>query len=411
MTRGVMKVACVIIRRHMLLAALSLLFVPWTAHAGYLGAQLVDRRGTDAEPSGVLVTGVTPGGPAAKATIQPKDLIVAIGDGPVASAASLADTVRRTTPGSSLVLKIIREGRLVPITVSLGDSPEDMADYQRGRENLEKGQNEQAIIDFTKALTRSPGIADFYFYRARAYERLGKSDLAVADYTKVVELNPRSFTSYLNRGYVYEKMRRHDQAIKDFTKAIEMEPKMAPIYVDRGRSYFSKGLHDQAIADCTRAIELQPKMDIAYLGRAAAYNAKGMKREALADRERAAAAYVESGLEIAKKGELDAALRKFDSAIKLNTKHSSSAYCNRGVVNEKRKDYLRAVNDYTEAIRLNPRCAEAYVRRGYVFAHGLGDYRNAQKDWEKAQELDPSGEMGRSAKDSLERLKSAQSKP
>jgi S1-C subfamily serine protease len=67
-----------IIHRHVLLAALFILFVPWTAHAGYLGAELVDQRGTDTEPSGALVTRVTPGGPAAKADIQPKDLIVAL---------------------------------------------------------------------------------------------------------------------------------------------------------------------------------------------------------------------------------------------------------------------------------------------------------------------------------------------
>lgn len=406
-----MIVTDAILRRYMLLVALVLVLVPRAAHAGYMGAAFVDQRGTDEGPSGVLVTKVAPGGPAAKANIQPKDLVVAIDNRPATSAAALADIVRRGAPGSPLGLKILREGRLVPVVLLLAASPEDMADLQRGIENLQKGLHDQAIADFSKAIGRDPGKAEPYFYRAKAYEKQQKYDLSVIDYSRAIQLNPQGFSSYASRGYVYEKMRLYDQAVQDFTKAIEIEPKMAPIYVDRGRAYFSKGLYDQAVADCTRAIELLPKMDIAYLGRAAAYEAKGMKREATADRENAARAYVESGLDSAKKGELDHALRKFDSAIKLNTKHSSSAYCNRGVVYEKKKDYLQAVNDYSEAIRLNPRYAEAYLRRGHVFARGLGDYRNAQQDWEKTLELDPSGEMGRSAKEGLEKLNSVQSKP
>jgi len=145
-------------------------------------------------------------------------------------------------------------------------------------------------------------------------------------------------------------------------------------------------------------------MDIAYRMRADAYAAKGMKQEAQADYERAAAAYIESGLEFARKGNLEGALRRFDSAIQLKTRHSSKAFYNRGVVYEKKGEHVRAVNDYSEAIRLNPSYAEAYLRRGYVFAQKLGDYGNARKDWEKAASLDAQGTIGVAARDNLEKL-------
>ena len=183
-----------------------------------------------------------------------------------------------------------------------------------------------------------------------------------------------------------------------------MEPKMAPIYADRGRVYFLKGLYDQAISDCSKALELLPTMDIAYHIRADSYNAKGMKQEAMADYERAAAAYIEKGLEIAKSGKYDDAIRRFNSSIKLSTKHSSSAYYHRGVAFEKKGDHLKAINDYSEAIRLNPQFAEAYLRRGYVFAQKLGDYENAKKDWEKALGLDPKGKIGQAARESIRNL-------
>jgi tetratricopeptide (TPR) repeat protein len=136
-----------------------------------------------------------------------------------------------------------------------------------------------------------------------------------------------------------------------------------------------------------------------------------MKQEAIADYERAAAAYIEKGIEIAKSGKYDDAIRRFNSAIKLNTKYSSSAYYHRGVAFEKKGDHLKAINDYSEAVRSNPQFAEAYLRRGYVFAQKLGDYENAKKDWKKAASLDPSGEIGRAARENLERLRNAKGNP
>lgn len=401
-----MKVHRAVIRHHPLLAALFLVLLPLTAYAGYLGAELGDPHGTEGETFGVLVVRVRPEGPAAKGGISPHDLIVGVGEGAVESASSLADIVRRSPPGSVISLKILRKGRLIPVAVTLGDFPEDMADHQRGREKLEKGLAEQAITDFTRAIARNPSKADSYFYRAKAYGKQGKYDQAIADYTKAIELNPREISSYGSRGDLYRTMRLYDQAIKDFTKAIEIAPRMALIYVDRGRTYFLKGSYDQAIADCSRAIEIEPKTDNAYFVRADSYERKRMKQEATADLERGAQACIEAGLGMARKGDLDGALRKFSAAVKANTKHSSAAYYHRGVVYEKKADNLKAINDFSEAIRLNPYYAEAYLRRGYVFAEKLKDYNNARRDWEKAATLDMNGSIGQSAKENIGNLKS-----
>ncbi len=390
---------------------LVLALIPCTIHAGYLGVQVQDKKGTGTEQSGVIVVKVTTGGPAAHAQVQPGDLIIAIDGKSAESAASVSAIARRATPGTPLALKILREGRLVPVTVIVGEAPEEMSLYQRGQENLEKGLNEKAISDFTKAIGLNPGNSHSYFYRAKAYEKLGKYDLAIADYTKVIELTPREFFTYVNRGRAYENMKLYDQAIKDFTKAIEIEPKIGPTYYERGLMHFLKGDNDQAIADCTKALDLLPIMDIAYHLRADSYRKKGMKREAMADYERAAAAYIEKGLVEAKGGDFDAALRKFDSAIKLNTpKHTFSAYYNRGVIYEKKGDNLKAINDFSEAIRLNPKYAEAYLRRGYVFAQKLQDYDNARKDWETVLKIGSSGKTADAARKSLKSLEQVQKK-
>ena len=404
---SVLLVEAIMVRRSMCLAILLTVLLVLPANAGWIGITVQNYASEEGTVRGIKVVKTGQDSPSARAGLEAGDVILSANGIPVGSVQDFVKTVREVPVGKPIEMRVLRGGTILSLAPIVSEPPRSIADYERGLENFHKGLYEQAITDFTKALGVDPSMADSHFYRARAYEKKEKYDQAIADYTKVIQLNPRALTSYINRGYAYEKMRHYDKAINDFTKAIEMEPKMAPLYVDRARVYFLKGLYDQAIADCSRAIELLPKIDIAYHMRADSYNAKGMKREAMADYEQAAAAYIEKGIEIAKSGKYDDAIRRFESAIKLNTKHSSSAYYHRGVAFEKKGDHLKAINDYSEAIRLNPQFAEAYLRRGYVFAQKLKDYENAKKDWEKALQLDPQSKTGEVAKQNLQRMKGA----
>jgi len=356
--------------RSMCLAILLTVLLVLPANAGWIGITVQDIASEEGTVRGIKVLKTGKDSPGARAGLEAGDVILSANGIPVRSVQDFEKIVREVPVGKPIEMKVLRKGTTLSLAPIVSEPPRSIADYERGLENFKKGLYDQAITDFTKALGVDPSMAEPYFYRARAYE----------------------------------KKEKYDQAIKDFSKAIEMEPKMAPIYADRGRVYFLKGLYDQAISDCSKALELLPTMDIAYHIRADSYNAKGMKQEAMADYERAAAAYIEKGLEIAKSGKYDDAIRRFNSSIKLSTKHSSSAYYHRGVAFEKKGDHLKAINDYSEAIRLNPQFAEAYLRRGYVFAQKLGDYENAKKDWEKALGLDPKGKIGQAARESIRNL-------
>ena len=391
--------------RSMCLAILLTVLLVLPASAGWIGTTVQDIASEEGTVRGIKVLKTGKDSPSARAGLEAGDVILSANGIPVGSVQDFVKTVREVPVGKPIEMRVLRRGTILSLAPIVSEAPRSIADYERGLENFKKGLYDQAITDFTKALGVDPGMAESYFNRAMAYEKQEKYEQAIADYTRVIQLDPRPLTSYINRGYIYQKMKLYDQAIKDFSKAIEMEPKMAPLYADRARAYFLKGLYDQTIADCSRAIELLPKIDTAYHIRADSYNAKGMKKEAMADYERVAAAYIDKGLEIAKSGKYDDAIQRFNSAIKLNTKHSSSAYYHRGVAYEKKGDHLKAINDYSEAIRLNPQFAEAYLRRGYVFAQKLADYENARKDWEKVISLDPNGKIGQTAKESLEKLK------
>jgi putative serine protease PepD len=83
----------------------------------WLGAQLQAQR------RGVLVAGVVPNSPAAKAQLK-GDAIVALDGKPIRTPAQLADAVARREPGDVVRLQTVRGGAHRVVSVTLGNAPQ-----------------------------------------------------------------------------------------------------------------------------------------------------------------------------------------------------------------------------------------------------------------------------------------------
>jgi serine protease Do len=73
------------------------------------------------EPRGALVAMVEKGGPAAKAGIQPGDVILAINGRPVEDSSDLARDIAGSKPGTTVNIDVWRKGAHVPVKVTLGE--------------------------------------------------------------------------------------------------------------------------------------------------------------------------------------------------------------------------------------------------------------------------------------------------
>ena len=168
--------------------------------------------------------------------------------------------------------------------------------YSRGVSYHRKGQYDQAISDYDKALEvterdkmTSSQSALVYENRASAYSSKGQGNQAISDFSKALELNPRSLLAYYNRGHSYAAIGQYDQAISDYDKAIEVAERdnithrreYSLTLVNRGFAYQRKGLYERSLSDFDKAIKLEPRYYEAHYYKAIAHEHAGQTREAL----------------------------------------------------------------------------------------------------------------------------------
>lgn len=111
---------------------------------GFMGASVGNLNGAIAKslklPAGVVrgavIAGLAPNGPAAKANLKEGDVVVAVNGRPVGSREQLINYVAMSRPGTSMSLKIFREGQQMDVKLTVDEqTPEKMAAFPGAGEN------------------------------------------------------------------------------------------------------------------------------------------------------------------------------------------------------------------------------------------------------------------------------------
>ena len=127
------------------------------------------------------------------------------------------------------------------------------------RKNYHKGQS--LLLSGKKLILTLLGV--FYFFlscQKNNYFDLGKSEYdkgnfenAIINFTKAIELKPDYAEAYYNRGNAYVKLQQYGKAIYDFNKAIELKQDDAQAYYNRGLVYYFSGNTYKACKDWREA--------------------------------------------------------------------------------------------------------------------------------------------------------------
>ncbi len=130
---------------------------------GWLGVSIQDltpeliKHFDIKDVKGALIADVVKGGPAEKAGFKRGDLIVAFDGESVEDATSLRNTVAGRTPGKTVTVKIIREGKEKSFPVVLGELPKTTVTQEGEYGNVLEGVYAQ---DITPEIRRGLGIPD-----------------------------------------------------------------------------------------------------------------------------------------------------------------------------------------------------------------------------------------------------------
>jgi serine protease Do len=98
--------------------------------------------------AGVIVNEVRPGGPAEKAGIKERDIIITIDGRPIKDGDDLVNEIASRRPGSSIRLGYIRDGKQADATVTIGDRDKVFAEL--GDQRAEVNSDEKGDVGETK---------------------------------------------------------------------------------------------------------------------------------------------------------------------------------------------------------------------------------------------------------------------
>lgn len=131
--------------------------------------------------------------------------------------------------------------------------------------------------------------ADIYYNRGWIHSQKGQNDLAKTDYSRALQLDNQYADAYFNRGLIYMNEKKYNEAISDFTEAIKSNPGMSDAFCNRGNAYIQTGKVENALEDYTKAIALDGKDPDLYYNRAFIYRALGRFKDADSDLKKAKA--------------------------------------------------------------------------------------------------------------------------
>ena len=124
-----------------------------------------------------------------------------------------------------------------------------------------------------KGLQR-PGEAEAYLYRGYEFALKGEHDQAISEYTRALEINRRYVDAYNNRGLSYASKGQYDNAVSDYNKALKINSRYIEAYNNRGNAYLNKGQYDHAISDYNKFLKINSGNAVGYHNRGVAYMAK-----------------------------------------------------------------------------------------------------------------------------------------
>lgn len=152
--------------------------------------------------SGIFVQSVTDGGPAAQAGMKASDIIVGVNGQTVNTGDQLVSIISEARPGTTMNLKVLRDGKTIEVPVKIGDRAAIMADNGPG-DSAPEGEEGEAtharlgisVQNLTSGDRQQMGLSAGGVLVASVEPGSFAEDLGLRKGDVIVEINRRAVTS------------------------------------------------------------------------------------------------------------------------------------------------------------------------------------------------------------------------
>ena len=144
-----------------------------------------------------------------------------------------------------------------------------------GVELANKGENDDAITAYTRALEIEPSYTVAYRNRGLAYISTGQYANSVLDLSNAIKIDPNYAEAYSIRGLAYLYNEQYKEATTDLAKATELDATDAGAWNNQGVALDLLGEQDAAIRCYDKALSLDPNNDSATKNKASAGKIRG----------------------------------------------------------------------------------------------------------------------------------------
>jgi protein O-mannosyl-transferase len=268
-----------------------------------------------------------------------------------------------------------------------------MAHNNLGVARLQKGQVDEAIGHYQKAVAIKPDYAEAYRNLGNAFLQKGQVDQAMAHFQKAFEISPDYADAHKNFGNAFLQKGQVDEAITHYQKALEIKPDKADAYSNLGNAFLQKGLVDQAMAQFQKALEIEPDYADARSNLGNAFLQKKQVSEAITHYQKALEikpdfpeAHYNLGNAFLQKKQVDEAITHYQKALEIKPEYSEAlgnlgnAFLQKGQVDE-------AITRYQKALEIKPSNVAVQNNLAWVFATSpTNSLRNGIKAVELARE-------------------------
>jgi len=120
--------------------------------------------------------------------------------------------------------------------------------YLRGVINNSRGKYSKALEDFEVGLSLKPGGNEYKYYMGRGVSHLNllEYENAMSDFTMAISHNDTLASAYYSRAMTSYEIKEYNAAVTDFLKALEFTKGNAALYFNLGMSYYRLDEKDKA---------------------------------------------------------------------------------------------------------------------------------------------------------------------